>query len=230
MNENLKLKFLHIFFPNKCPSCHKIIYYNDLFCSDCFKDLVLPKGERCKVCFSLKEKCDCNKNPKFYFRSISPFVYDKSVKNSLITLKRIKLDRLFEFYAEKMADMVNNKYKDVGFDAIIPVPMYKDKLKNRGYNQSELLAEKLSEKLNIPILKNVLTQKEEAKSQHTLSYKERLKNVKGIYRSGGIPIECQRVLLVDDIMTSGATLNECAKMIRLEGVTKIYCVTAAKSE
>ena len=79
-------------------------------------------------------------------------------------------------------------------------------------------------------MKNVLTQKEEAKSQHTLSYKERLKNVKGIYRSGGIPIECQRVLLVDDIMTSGATLNECAKMIRLEGVTKIYCVTAAKSE
>ena len=66
MKEDLKLKFLHIFFPNKCPSCHKIIYYNDLFCNDCFKELVLPKGERCKVCFSLKEKCDCNKNPKFY--------------------------------------------------------------------------------------------------------------------------------------------------------------------
>lgn len=230
MNKDLKLKLLHAFFPNKCSSCKKIIVYNKLFCDSCFNELEILGGDRCEICFRLIENCDCNKNPKFYFRSISVYAYDNSAKKSLITLKRLKLDALFDFYAEKMAETVKKDYKAVEFDAIVPVPMYKHKKSLRGYNQSEILAKKLSQKLCVPILKNVLVQADPAKPQHTLNHKQRINNVKGIYRCSGIPIECQCVLLVDDIITSGATLNECSKMLRLDGVGKVYCITVAKTE
>ena len=230
MNENLKLKILHIFFPNKCACCKKIINYDLLFCESCEKDFEKPTGKRCKTCFSLEEKCDCKRYPKFFFRSTSAFLYKNSAKNALLTLKRIKNKRLARFFAEEMYLTVINKYKGVRFDAIIPVPLHKLREKSRGYNQSLLIANELSAMMKVPVASIVLTQCQAAKPQHTLNLKQRRENVKGIYKASGIPIECQYVLLVDDIMTSGATLNECAKMLRLEGVTKIYCITAAKTE
>lgn len=230
MKQDLKLKLLHAVFPNKCPACHKVVLYNELFCKECLDKFDRPKGERCQTCFSLKEKCDCKKHPKFHVKSAAPFLYKSAAKDSLITLKKLKHKRLARFFADNMARTIETEFKDVEFDAIIPVPLHKDKLKSRGYNQSELLAEEISLILNVPVKSGVLIQKDKAKSQHTLAYKERHSNVKGIYRAGGVPIECQRVLLIDDIMTSGATLNECAKMLRLEGVTKIYCITVAKTE
>lgn len=129
-----------------------------------------------------------------------------------------------------MAKVIEKKFKGVRFDAIIPVPLYKEREKSRGFNQSMILAQELSKIIGSPVMENALVQCKKANPQHTLKYKQRKDNVKGIYRAGKIPIECQRVLLVDDIMTSGATLNECAKMLRIEGVTKVYCVTVAKTE
>lgn len=229
MNEDLKLKILHIFFPNKCACCKRIIKYDRLFCEKCENDFEKPQGKRCKTCFSLEEKCDCKRFPKFFFRSVSPFLYKNSAKAALLSLKRIKNKRLARFFAEEMYLTVIKKYKDVKFDAVIPVPLYKSREKARGYNQSLLLANELATMLKVPVSDKVLIRVKEAKPQHSLTHKQRRENVKGIYKAGGIPIECQRVLLVDDIMTSGSTLNECAKMLRLEGVTKIYCVTSAKA-
>lgn len=230
MNENLKLRILHIFFPNKCVSCHKIIKYDLLFCEKCETKLVRTQGKRCKTCYAPEGLCDCQQVPKFFFRSVSPFVYEDSVKNSLLSLKTLKNKRLARFFAEEISELIKKKFKDVRFDAIIPVPLHKDREKERGYNQSKLLCEELSKKLNAPVMDKVLQQHDRAKLQHTLDYKLRRKNVKGIYRAGGIPIECQRVLLVDDIMTSGSTLNECSKMLRIEGVSKIYCASVARTK
>lgn len=230
MKESLKLKLLHIFFPNKCPSCGKIIKYDEIFCDKCISDIEPVSGERCKVCFNLKQYCNCASYPKFYIRSASPFVYSKSIKAAVLSLKRIKNKRLAKFFAENMARTVNKKFKNTEFDAIIAVPLHKSKKLARGFNQSELLAKELSAILGVPYLDNVLVRIAKGKAQHTLKYKQRRENIKGLYAAGGIPIECQRVLLVDDVMTSGATMNECAKTLRLEGVSRIYCVAAAKTE
>ncbi len=229
-NEDLKLKILHIFFPNKCACCRKIIQYDALFCEKCEKEFEQTGGKRCKTCFAPEELCDCKRHPKFFFRSAAPFVYKDSAKDALLRLKKMKNVRLARFFAEEMYLTVLKKYKNVQFDAIIPVPLHKAREKARGYNQSMLIANELSAMLKVPVMDKVLRQHDKAKPQHTLNHKQRRENVKGIYRASGIPIECQRVLLVDDIMTSGATLNECAKMLRIEGVTKIYCVSAARTK
>lgn len=231
MKESTKLKIYHCFFPNKCPCCKRVIPATDLFCKECFEGFKeTDKGERCKVCFSLKTKCECKKYPKFYFRSIAPFKYQAPLKNAIISFKRIKNQRLAKFFAENIVNLIAKKYKNVKFDAIIPVPLHKSRKRQRGFNQSEMLCNELSKILEVPVLNNVLHQVKRAKSQHTLNFKQRRLNVKGIYQTVSIPIEYQRVLLVDDIMTSCSTLNECAKVLRIEGVTKIYCATIAKTE
>ncbi len=230
MKEQTKLKLLHIFFPNKCPCCHKAISATKLFCEKCEKDFVYPTGERCEVCFNKKEFCSCAKRPKFYFRSLSPFIYQNSAKNALLTLKTMKHKRLAKFFAEKIVADFDKKYGDVKIDAVIPVPLFKERKKQRGFNQSELIAAEIAKIKGVALNLDCLTQTEKSRSQHNLNFKQRFQNVSGIYKAKNIPIECQTVMLVDDIMTSGATMNECAKMLRLEGVLKIYCVSAAKTE
>lgn len=230
MRKDIKLKLIHIVFPNKCPSCRRVISPCEILCEDCFEKLKIPSGERCKICFSKKEYCNCASKPKFFFRAVSPFLYKDSVKNALLYLKNKKSNRLAEYFAKEMVKTFDKDFSDTKIDAIIPVPLHKSKLKSRGFNQSELLADEISKLKGIPVIKNCLIQAEKNTSQHNLKYKHRYQNVKGVYRASGIPIDCLTVLLVDDIMTSGATLNECSKMLRLEGVLKIYCLTVAKSE
>ena len=229
MRESTKLRLLHIFFPNKCPCCKRVIPPTDLFCNECFEKFDLIKGERCKICYNLKEKCDCKAHPKFYFRSVAPFVYKPPLKNAILHIKWFEDKRVVEFFVKYMLDIIAKKYKNTKFDAIIPVPMYKRKQRRKGFNQTELICDELSKQLNVPVLKKALIQYKASQPQHSLTFKERRKNVKGIYKANPIPIEIQRVLLVDDIMTSGATLNECAKVLRIEGVTKIYCASIAKT-
>ena len=230
MKETTKLKLLHIFFPNKCPCCKRVIPPLDLFCNECFEKFETVSGERCKICFNLKEKCDCKKYPRFYFRSVAPFAYKAPLKNAIIHLKSVNDKRLVEFFVKYMLDIIAKKYKNVQFDAIIPVPMHKSKRRLRGFNQSELLCFELSKQLNVPVLDKALVQKENTQSQHTLNFKQRRQNVKNVYKANPIPIEIQRVLLVDDVITSSATINECAKVLRIEGVSKIYCVSIARTE
>lgn len=230
MKKDTKLKLIHILFPNKCPSCRRVISPTDLFCEKCFEEREAPLGDRCKVCFAKKEFCNCASKPKFFFRATAPFVYKKSVKNALLYLKNKKAERLAEYFAEEMVKDFDRKFPEVKADAVIPVPLHKSKYKLRGFNQSELIAKKIAEIKGIPLISTALIQADKTDSQHNLKYKLRYDNVKGVYRASGIPIDCQTVILIDDIMTSGATLNECSKMLRLEGVFKIYCLTVAKSE
>ncbi|MBQ5590730.1 MAG: ComF family protein [Clostridia bacterium] len=231
MNKDLKLKLWHIFFPKRCACCDVIIRYDLLFCKECEEKFEVAKtSERCKVCFNYKKYCNCEKKPKFFFRSASRFVYKPPLSSAIIELKRRKNPELARFFAKEMLKTIKKRFKNVQFDAIIPVPLHKSRIKQRGFNQSELLCDELSKELHIPVIRNTLVQEKLAQSQHTLKFSERAKNVKGIYKTGHIPIEIQRVLLVDDIMTSGSTLNECAKVLRIEGVTKIYCISIAKTD
>ena len=91
-----------------------------------------------------------------------------------------------------------------------------------------MLARNISEKLGVPFENKLLFQNKRTKSQHTLKYKQRLVNVKDAYKVANIPNDYKTVLLVDDVLTSGATINECAKKLRINGVQNVYCVTVAK--
>jgi ComF family protein len=112
--------------------------------------------------------------------------------------------------------------------AIVPVPIHPFRLAERGYNQSLLLAEEIGRECGIDVSDSVLVRNRNTMSQTQMPARERLANVRGAFGPG----EDRRtvkgpLLLVDDIMTTGATLNECSRVLREMGAQKVYCLTAA---
>ncbi len=137
------------------------------------------------------------------------------------------LDRLLAgFLIKKISE--SDDLKDIDF--ILPVPMHRfDKFK-RGYNQTELLAREISKKIGVPILSDRLMKCKRTPSQTTLSVKQRVKNVKDAFRVKNPEIlENKNILLLDDVFTTGSTVNECAKEIRKARVKQINVITLACS-
>ena len=140
---------------------------------------------------------------------------------------RFKFNRkesIADFFARQMSLSVKQSFNGIEFDLVCPVPLtLKSELK-RGYNQSSLLGERLAEYLDIPYFKNLLICKGKRKHQYKLRSRERHENVKDIYFSD-TELKGQTVLLVDDIKTSGYTLDECSKALLKAGARRVYCVT-----
>ncbi|MBR5947900.1 MAG: ComF family protein [Clostridia bacterium] len=110
-------------------------------------------------------------------------------------------------------------------DCIVPVPLSANRMKERGYNQSMLLAEEVSKKSGIPIRAELLTRVRETEKQSLMTHEQRLKNLKRAFSASK---ECEglRIILIDDIKTTGATLRECAQELKKRGAAVVYALTA----
>lgn len=125
-----------------------------------------------------------------------------------------------------MARAVKREFPNTRFDCVCFVPMtFKNKLK-RGINQAQLLARRVAQELNIPLYNYGLVKLRQNKIQHNLNRNERIVNVKGVFAVGDDDVKGKTVLLVDDIKTTGATLNECSKALLDGNAKRVYCVTA----
>lgn len=126
-----------------------------------------------------------------------------------------------------MAETVKREWPDRTFDLVVPVPVTQEVRRRRGYNQCKLLADELAEYLGVPVCE-LLYKIHETRAQKELPAVFRRGNVLGAYEvNAGFPIAGTTVLLVDDVSTTGSTMQECAKMLRICGVEKVYGVTAA---
>lgn len=115
------------------------------------------------------------------------------------------------------------------YDIIIPVPMSRKKLAQRGYNQSELIASKISRYSKIQLQKDIIIKVKENKTQSTLNKIQRLENIKNVYKiKNKQKIKAKNILLFDDIYTTGATVNECAKILKQAGAKTVNVLTIAK--
>ena len=109
-------------------------------------------------------------------------------------------------------------------DAIIPVPVHPSRRRKRGFNQAEVLAKIVGERLGIPVKAELLRRTKKTLPQKELSVGERLKNLSGAFRADEIPENIRRVLLVDDIYTTGSTIEACTRVLKAAGVETIYFV------
>ncbi|MBQ2825474.1 MAG: ComF family protein [Clostridia bacterium] len=215
MKTDTKRKLLAVFFPERCPYCGDVIKPLDIACEDCKEEMTSDK-----IITQIAG----------IYEVLSPFPYDGKYKDAILKIKFGKRKQFAPQLADIMAESLK-KYKDVSqFDVITFVPLHKDTLKNRGFNQSELLARYLSEKLNIPC-ETLLKKTKKNKPQHKLLARERKKNVEGVFGCTDKKlIKKRRILLVDDIVTTGLTLSECIKVLKSNGAEEIFCITFAKSQ
>ena len=216
---------LSAFYPNTCIARGDIIDEDESLCAYCFE--MLPRVDLLKNCIRCglpKKDCDCKNHVFYYNGCIAPFYNDATAKVAMYKFKFRKAEKNADFFVKNLALTVKTVYRDIKFDAVTYVPLTTKKNLKRGFNQSKILASKLAEILGLPLFDNLLYCKQNKTSQHDLKNpKDRFKNVEGLY--GCMHKVKGNILLIDDIKTTGATLNECAKQLILSGADKIYCAT-----
>ena len=219
---------LRFFFPDHCICCGKTVDIHQLYCTACEKDLPRIGPPLCLSCGMNKKDCTCAKHKNYFSQCIAPFYYENGIQDGIRRLKFQEKTYAAEGFGIEMAALVQQIYGKNAFDLIACVPLTNKRKKERGYNQSELLALETAKQLHIPFKPLLLTKLYDNHPQHNLSAPERAGNVAGVYDCNQ-PNQTadKKILLVDDIKTTGATLNECAKMLLLSGAQEVTCICCA---
>lgn len=218
---------LWLFFTNRCKYCGEILEKGEEICKECSENLPEIKGEKCKYCGAEKSRCDCKKHKLGYDGITSPFYYEDCIKECITRFKFSKKILFGNILAHHMAAAVREDFSQKSFDFICYVPFSRKQKLFRAYNQSEILAENLSHELNLP-LRKVLIKLFDTRTQHKMNVTRRKGNVFGVYDvKNSADIKGKTILLVDDVKTSGSTLDDCAYILKIRGAKEVYCVTAA---
>jgi len=206
--DKLKNSVKAILFPVRCPYCETVIHKTEYACEDCKKKFPSPAIIKYAV---------------GGYKCTSPFPYDGIFKKAVKRFKFGNKGGYAKQLAFPMVQSILESYPGVDFDLITCVPMHKKRLAQRGYNQAELLARECAKIMNIPYC-DTLEKFKENREQHSIKASERAKNVKGVYRI--IDKELVRdknILIIDDIITTGNTLGECAKILMKKGCRSAEC-------
>lgn len=199
----------------KCIICKSELYDDQVICSDCKKNIKF-----CKSGFYIGK-------PGRQYNAYSAAYYSKSIMELIIALKYKSNFEAGKLLAEYMINTI--EFNHIHFDCIAYVPMTKNSLKNRGYNQSRYLSKVISDKLDIPVV-DCLKKVKSTKDQIGLNGNQRWINMENSFKYiSGFTINNKDILVVDDVITTGATAYYCAEELNKNGARKISILTAAKS-
>ncbi|OFW81369.1 MAG: hypothetical protein A2887_03600 [Alphaproteobacteria bacterium RIFCSPLOWO2_01_FULL_40_26] len=229
-------KLLSIFFPSHCLSCEEIVSKDALFCSECWQKLQFISEPKCKICsypFEVEIKhlppfcSQCLLKKPSYDRSVVIFRYNHIIRTAISALKY----RDQTFLAKKFSTLLVSKSKNEidACDLITAVPLHPKKLRKRKFNQAAMIAKKLSPE---KFITDLLWRTADTTPQVQLRKKQREKNLKRAfvmnkkYRNN---VKNKKILLVDDVMTTGATLENCAKELKRRGAKEVVVLTIAKT-
>ena len=216
---------LSFLFPNHCYFCNEVILPRQRLCSQCADKAPYILPPICEHCGRSKERCSCGKHRGHYERCVSPFYHEGVAQNGIVQLKNHNYKVTAVGFAIEMAEMVRREYGGVAFDVVTSVPMHKKDLRHRGYDQAAALAKALAAQIGVAY-EPLLVKLTHTEPQKELSAVRRRGNLLGVFDVVG-EVSSRTVLLVDDVITTGSTLDECAKILKLYGADEVYAVTAA---
>jgi len=233
-------KFLHVVFPAACASCETPLWDDPVpfFCRVCWETLIPISGPCCPHCgvpfaspVSLQQspthECGaCRTKPPAFTQTWSLFPYQSPLREAIVLFKYRGKRSLTKHFIQGMIPALPTLPT---IDVLMPVPLHPQRLREREYNQSLLLAHGLSQHLQIPLLLSSLFRVRPTVPQTSLSKKERLTNLHRAFAVEDVSrITGKRILLIDDVFTTGTTLHECAKTLRKAGSGPVYGLTLAR--
>lgn len=210
-------KIINELYPKQCIICGKL--YNDEICNKCYKTLeILAKSEKYKN--------------KSFNEHIYLFKYEGKIRNLIIDYKFNDKAYLSNFFTKIIIKNEKICRKIKSYDIIIPVPIHKKRKNERGYNQSELIAKEIVKNINeLELVTDSLIKQKNTVAQSTLTKQQRKQNVKQVYKiANKEKIQNKKIILLDDIYTTGATAEECSKILKQNGAKEILVLTIAKDE
>lgn len=234
-------KFIDFILPPRCISCSKSMQQDIGVCSDCFKRIDFISAPFCKKCGMPLENtnqknnkkilcgaCIKNKNEIFRMQRFA-IKYNDMSKNMILGFKFLDKTENAKIFAKWLHFAAKDIYEE-GIDIIIPVPLHFKRLIKRKYNQSALLAKELSKISNIKVEYSALKRAKNNRPQVEFSGRARKQNVKNVFTiSNSNKIEGKRILLVDDVYTTGSTMKECAKSLKKVGAKSVDFITIART-
>jgi len=227
---------LNILFPPICVNCQKYLLKNEYICNDCFRLIKLNSAMFCPICKSRlaenKKICNHSKKilPYFYLLAAAGNYDDPVLRNLIHGLKYRYLKNsallLGEFLSNHLK-LANLKFENF---IVAPIPLHSVRQRQRGFNQSKLIAEFIAKKFNLPLIEALKKIKNNKPQVGLKGNKERIENVKNCFIvQNSASIEKKNILLVDDVFTSGATMNEAIKILKENGAKRIIATVIAKA-
>lgn len=223
-------RVLNILYPKRCPICHKILKTSSLLiCGECAGKITPVAGARCFLCGNPvredEEYCvGCLGKKRSFDQGKGIFFYDEQMKASILRYKYDGRRQYGDFYAKAMYIYTQKEIEIWKPDVIVPVPLHPRKKRMRGFNQAEDLAVKLSRYTHIPADTEMLKKVKDTKSQKKIDEKERRKNLKGAFKAS-CRVKGKKILVVDDVYTTGSTMDETASCLKDAGAEKVYFLT-----
>jgi len=230
-------KLIQFFLPPQCHCCGKFLEEGEEgICSDCLSEIRWIEPPFCSVCgtpFASKvvenHPCSACAGGRRYFEIARALGYYKGpLQEAIHRWKYQGRTYLSPVFGKWMARGFQRYWEPTSLDLLIPVPLHRKRLRERGFNQSLLLVQELSRRTGIPYYKRVLLKKRHTFPQVSLSGVEREKGVRGAFHvTGKEELEGKSILLVDDVYTTGATVNECSKVLMEAGAERVDVLTLA---
>ena len=222
--------FLEALYPSRCPVCNRILPGRKLrICPVCGGSFHLIEEHYCLKCGKpvpeMEEYCvDCKERKREFCQGRGVFLYNMQMKNSLLRYKYYGSREYGRYYAEEIFRHVGTQIKHWKPDVLVPVPMTRRKKRIRGFNQAEDLAEKIGELLQIPVAAGLAVKKKETKSQKKLNAAQRKQNLADAFRAEE-NIRGLTVLVIDDVYTTGSTVDAMAQCLKGAGAEQVYFIT-----
>ena len=224
--------FLDLLFPRKCIVCDEIFEFKNrdrYLCDDCRDLFEIIKSRRCKKCsrpIDSGNLCSiCNSEISFFDLNYSFFEYGGIVPEVIYKFKFRNHPAVGTGLGKIMAENLDLNLINNNFDFIIPVPIHKLRMKKRGFNQAEILAHEISKKISLPTRTDILKRVKNTKAQWRLNAHERENNLKNAFVAK--KIKDKNVILVDDIFTTGSTINKCSEVLKSAGANYVLSLTFA---
>lgn len=233
-------QFLNLLLPPRCHSCRGPLHGDEQIhlcgdCSDQLQPIVTPLCSCCGVPFATADGIDhscsaCLRHPPTFTAARAAFVYDGPLRELIHRFKYEHQVRLRRPLGQLMAATLAPVVSDWQPDLLVPVPLYSKRLRERGFNQAILLATLLAKAWQIPLARTALYRIRWTIPQIELHHHEREANVRGAF---AVPrpaiVEGKRVLLIDDVLTTGSTVAECARILKRAGARSVFVITLARA-
>ncbi len=223
---------LQLLFPRRCPVCDGIVRpIGEKLCTECLGRLKLLTPPWCMKCgkkiTGQKEYCaDCIRKEHEYIRGRALYEYESAA----LSIYRFKYGGRREyapFYGEQVAEYLGDFVRSIQPDALIPIPLHKKRKNARGYNQAELLAQAIGEGLGVPVYTEILVREKNTAPLKYENPEERQNNLKKAFNIRQNDVKLEKVVLIDDIYTTGCTIDEAARTLKTVGVKEIYFIALA---
>jgi ComF family protein len=223
---------IDLLFPRRCPVCDRPVKpFGEKICTDCIPQMPVLSGPVCMKCGRkiLREGAycrDCLERPHAFRRGRSVYEYEGAAR-SIYRFKYSGRQEYAGYYGQVTARLLKDFIRDVKPDALVPVPLHPKRYAKRGYNQAECFARALSKETGIPVRSGYLRRTRNTLPMKNLQGSERQNNVKRAFIVPRNDVKLKTIIIIDDIYTTGTTVDEATRALRAAGVKDVYFITLA---